>query len=189
MTGVLDEIANVVRWRQLPDVYSHYGSRGIVLSSFFQGWDQGLEAFGEKGMKKLWSAANIRFAGSGLSDAAFLPFLSQLIGDHDVIHRTSSTQKGGRSVSTAIQRERLLDVNDLAALPRGRAVLSTSGLPPALIELQHYTTQPYGDDVEASKDYYERLAGQVVPTAWLRSPRHRCGSHTRSGHHPRSPYP
>lgn len=122
MTGVLDEVANVVRWRQLPDVYSHYGSRGIVLSSFFQGWDQGLEAFGEKGMKKLWSAANIRVAGSGLSDSAFLPFLSQLIGDHDVIRRTSSTQKGGRSVSTAIQRERLLDVGDLAALPRGRAV-------------------------------------------------------------------
>ncbi|MEE1622815.1 type IV secretory system conjugative DNA transfer family protein [Zafaria sp. J156] len=160
MTGVLDEVANVVRWRQLPDVYSHYGSRGIVLSSFFQGWDQGLEAFGEKGMKKLWSAANIRVAGSGLSDSAFLPFLSQLIGDHDVIRRTSSTQKGGRSVSTAIQRERLLDVGDLAALPRGRAVLSTSGLPPALVELEHYSTQPYGPDVTASKDYYEQLAAR-----------------------------
>lgn len=162
MTGVLDEVANVVRWRQLPDVYSHYGSRGIVLSSFFQGWDQGLEAFGEKGMKKLWSAANVRVAGSGLSDSAFLPFLSQLIGDHDVIRRSSSTQKCGRSVSTAIQRERLLDVNDLAALPRGRAVLSTSGLPPALIELQHYTTQSYGSDVTASKDYYEQLNSQQV---------------------------
>jgi type IV secretory pathway TraG/TraD family ATPase VirD4 len=123
-----------------------------VLSSFFQGWDQGLEAFGDKGMKKLWSAANIRVAGSGLSDSAFLPFLSQLIGDHDVIRRSSSTQKGGRSVSTSVQRERLLDVNDLAALPRGRAVLSTSGLPPALVELQHYSTRPYGDDVEASKE-------------------------------------
>lgn len=120
------------------------------------GWDQGLEAFGEKGMKILWSAANIQVAGSGLSDAAFLPFLSQLIGDHDVTRRTTSTQKGGRSVSTAIQRERLLDVNIRAALPRGRAVLSTSGLPPALIQLQHYTTQPYGHYVTASQDYYER---------------------------------
>lgn len=168
MTGVLDEVANVVRWRQLPDVYSHYGSRGIVLSSFFQGWDQGLEAFGEKGMKKLWSAANIRVAGSGLSDSSFLPFLSQLIGDHDVIRRTSSTQKGGRSVSTAIQRERLLDVNDLAALPRGRAVLSTSGLPPALIEIQHFSTQPYGDDVTASQAYFgqqgRREEGSISPS-------------------------
>jgi hypothetical protein len=29
MTGVLDEVANVARWRQLPDVYSHYGPAGL----------------------------------------------------------------------------------------------------------------------------------------------------------------
>lgn len=160
MTGVLDEVANVVRWRQLPDVYSHYGSRGIVLSSFFQGWDQGLEAFGEKGMKKLWSAANIRVAGSGLSDSTFLPFLSQLVGDHDVIRRTSSTQKGGRSVSTSVQREHILDVSDLAALPRGRAILTSSGMPAGLVELEHFSSKPYGNDAEDSQKYYEGRVSQ-----------------------------
>ena len=29
---VLDEVANVCRWRELPDLYSHYGSRGIFLN-------------------------------------------------------------------------------------------------------------------------------------------------------------
>ncbi|GAA2559296.1 hypothetical protein HD598_002741 [Neomicrococcus aestuarii] len=158
MAGVLDEVANVVRWRQLPDVYSHYGSRGIVLSSFFQGWDQGLEAFGEKGMKKLWSAANIRVAGSGLSDNTFLPFLSQLVGDHDVVKRSSSTQKGGRSVSTSIQREKIMDVADLAALPRGRAILTSSGMPPALIELEHFTAKNYGRDCLDSQRLFENSA-------------------------------
>lgn len=161
MTGVLDEVANVVRWRQLPDVYSHYGSRGIVLSSFFQGWDQGLEAFGEKGMKKLWSAANIRVAGSGLSDSTFLPFLSQLVGDHDVVRRTSSTQKGGRSVSTSVQREHILDVSDLAALPRGRAILTSSGMPAGLVELEHFSTKPYAADVAASQEYSEARASKL----------------------------
>lgn len=154
MTGVLDEVANVVRWRQLPDVYSHYGSRGIVLSSFFQGWDQGLEAFGEKGMKKLWSAANIRVAGSGLSDNTFLPFLSQLVGDHDVVKRSSSAQKGGRSVSTSIQREKIMDVADLAALPRGRGILTSSGMPPALIELEHFSSKEYGSMCEESESSF-----------------------------------
>ncbi|MCG2947420.1 TraG/TraD/VirD4 family protein, partial [Escherichia coli] len=77
LTAVLDEAANVVRWRELPDVYSHYGSRGIVVSTFFQSYSQGVEAYGEKGMNKLWGAANIRVAGSGLSDDKFLPFLVQ----------------------------------------------------------------------------------------------------------------
>lgn len=38
MIGVLDEAANVCRWRELPNLYSHYGSRGIVLMTILQSW-------------------------------------------------------------------------------------------------------------------------------------------------------
>ncbi|MGC0271245.1 type IV secretory system conjugative DNA transfer family protein (plasmid) [Glutamicibacter soli] len=161
LTAVLDEAANVVRWRELPDVYSHYGSRGIVVSTFFQSYSQGVEAYGEKGMSKLWGAANIRVAGSGLSDDKFLPFLAQLVGERDVLKRSSSTSgRTGRSVSSSMQRERILDVADLAALPRGRAILTSSGLPAGLIELQHYSTKPYGEDVQGSQKYYEHTVAE-----------------------------
>ncbi|MGP5049470.1 type IV secretory system conjugative DNA transfer family protein [Glutamicibacter ardleyensis] len=161
MMSVLDEAANVVRWRELPDVYSHYGSRGIVVSTFFQSYSQGVEAYGEKGMNKLWGAANIRVAGSGLSDDKLLPFLSQLVGERDVLKRSSSTSgRSGRSVSSSMQREKILDVSDLAALPRGRAILTSSGMPAGLIDLQHYSTKPYREDVEGSKTYYEAVATQ-----------------------------
>lgn len=155
LMAVLDEAANVVRWRELPDVYSHYGSRGIIVSTFFQSFNQGVEAYGEKGMSKLWGAANIRVAGSGLSDDKFLPFLSQLIGDRDVQKRSSSSGRNGRSVSTNLQRERIMDVADLAALPRGRAILTSSGMPAGLIELEHYSQKPYAEDVVQSQAYYE----------------------------------
>lgn len=159
LTAVLDEAANVVRWRELPDVYSHYGSRGIAVSTFFQSYSQGVEAYGEKGMSKLWGAANIRVAGSGLSEDKFLPFLAQLVGERDVLKRSSSTSgRNGRSVSSSMQRERILDVADLAALPRGRAILTSSGMPAGLIELQHYSTKPYGAEVKLSQDYYESVA-------------------------------
>jgi type IV secretory pathway TraG/TraD family ATPase VirD4 len=159
LMAVLDEAANVVRWRELPDVYSHYGSRGIIVSTFFQSYSQGIEAYGDKGMSKLWGAANIRVAGRGLSDKEFLPFLSQLIGDRDVMKRSSSTSnKSGRSISTSMQREKTMDTSDLAALPKGRAILTGSGMPAGLIRLQHYSEKPYADDVEQSKEYYENLA-------------------------------
>lgn len=159
LTAVLDEAANVVRWRELPDVYSHYGSRGIVVSTFFQSYSQGVEAYGEKGMNKLWGASNIRVAGSGLSDDKFLPFLAQVIGERDVLKRSSRTNgRNGRSVSSSMQREKILDVADLAALPRGRAILTSSGLPAGLIELQHYSTKPYAQDVQGSQQYYENAA-------------------------------
>lgn len=157
LMAVLDEAANVVRWRELPDLYSHYGSRGIVVSMFFQSFVQGVEAFGKEGMRKLWSSANVRVAGSGLSEDEFLPFLSQLIGDRDVTKRQISTQHRGRSTSSSIQRERIMDVADLAALPRGRALLFSSGFPPVLIKLKHYSEKDYADEIRESKDYYEGM--------------------------------
>ena len=157
LMAVLDEAANVVRWSELPDVYSHYGSRGIVVSTFFQSYAQGVEAYGESGMNKLWSAANVRVAGSGLSEDKFLPFLSSLIGDRDVTKRTSSTQRGGRSTTTSVQRERIFEASDIAQLPRGRAIMTASGQPALLLALDHFSTKPYADDVTASQDYYESL--------------------------------
>ncbi|MGH3172235.1 MAG: type IV secretory system conjugative DNA transfer family protein, partial [Trebonia sp.] len=42
----LDEAANIVKWPELPKLYSHYGSRGILLHAYFQNWTQGVEAWG-----------------------------------------------------------------------------------------------------------------------------------------------
>lgn len=162
LMAVLDEAANVVRWHELPDVYSHYGSRGIVVSTFFQSYSQGIEAYGESGMNKLWSAANVRVAGSGLSEEKFLPFLASLIGDRDVTKRTSSTQRGGRSTTTSLQRERIFDTSDIAQLPRGRAIMTASGQPALLLALQHFSTKLYGDDAKASQEYYESVIGATT---------------------------
>ncbi|MGW8566700.1 type IV secretory system conjugative DNA transfer family protein [Isoptericola sp. NPDC055881] len=166
LTAVLDEVANVCRWRQLPDVYSHYGSRGIVLSSFFQSWAQGVEAFGEHAMAKLFSAANVSVVGAGLKEAGFLRQASELIDDADQVRRSRSTgSKGGPSTSTSISRERLFSVGDLAALPTGRAVALVSGKRPSLLRLDHYTARPYAEDVLASKTYYENEIRKQADTA------------------------
>ena len=72
VVAVLDEVANVCRWRDLPDRYSHYGCRGIVCACYLQSWSQGVECWGREGMKKLWGAANIRVYGGGTHEAEFL---------------------------------------------------------------------------------------------------------------------
>lgn len=157
LMAVLDETANVVRWRELPDLYSHYGSRGIVVSTFFQSFVQGEEAFGKEGMSKLWSAANIRVAGSGLSEAQFGSFLSRQVGKRDVVKRSTSTQARGRSTSTSIQREEIFEESDIGAMPRFRALLFSSGYRPALMKLRHFTETEQAARVKESQEYYEGL--------------------------------
>ncbi|WP_380166417.1 TraG/TraD/VirD4 family protein [Jannaschia sp. R86511] len=130
LLAVLDEAANVCRWRDLPDLYSHYGSRGIVLMTILQSWSQGVGVWGESGMKKLWSAANVKVYGGGVCEASFLEDLSRTIGDHDRPTSSVTTGRGGQGVSHQLQRDRILDVADLAALPKGPRHRLRQRLPP-----------------------------------------------------------
>jgi type IV secretory pathway TraG/TraD family ATPase VirD4 len=150
MIGVLDEAANVCRWKDLPDLYSHYGSRGIVLMTILQSWSQGVDVWGESGMKKLWSASNIKVYGGGVSEAQFLEDVSRLVGDYDRLSSSTSSSQGQRTISQQLQRERILDVSDLAAMPKGRALVLASGSRPTLIRTIPWMTGPHAEEVRAS---------------------------------------
>ena len=151
MIGVLDEAANVCRWRELPNLYSHYGSRGIVLMTILQSWSQGVEVWGRDGMRKLWSAANIKVYGGGVAEAEFLNELAQLVGEYRYSNMTKSRSKQGTSYSHDDDRkERTLDVSDLASFPRGRAIMFASGAPAALLETVPWMSGPHAEAVRSS---------------------------------------
>lgn len=138
------------RWHDLPDLYSHYGSRGIVLMTILQSWSQGVQVWGREGMRKLWSATNVAVYGGGVKEPEFLGELSQMIGDYDRRTLSTSTGRTGRSTSHSTQRDRTLDVADLAALPRGRAVVFASGAPATLVETVPWMKGPHAVALRAS---------------------------------------
>lgn len=150
LLGVLDEAANVCRWRDLPDLYSHYGSRGIILITILQSWSQGVDVWGESGMRKLWSAANIAVYGGGVKERDFLDTLAGIIGDYDKTTRSISVGNRHRNTTQQLTRERILDVADLAAMPTGRAIVFAAGARPTLIRTQPWMTSPHADAVQAS---------------------------------------
>lgn len=150
MVAVLDEAANVCRWRELPNLQSHYGSRGICLMTILQSWSQGVEVWGRDGMRKLWSAANIKVYGGGVSEVEFLSELSQLVGDFDLNTTSVAHGRGGRSTNRAVRRERVLDVADLTSMPKGRAVVFASGAPATLVRTLPWMAGPRAAAVRAS---------------------------------------
>ncbi|MGV9668382.1 type IV secretory system conjugative DNA transfer family protein [Nocardia niigatensis] len=156
---VLDEAANIVRWAELPKMYSHFGSRGIVVMTILQSWAQGVRCWGPEGMTALWSAANVKVLGAGLDDAAFLRDRSELIGPHyELVNSTStSNSKSGSSRSTSTQRvsESTLHASDLAHLPKGRVVVFVSGHRPVLAATVPWFDRPYAAQVQAAVDAIE----------------------------------
>jgi type IV secretory pathway TraG/TraD family ATPase VirD4 len=151
LVAVLDEAANVCRWRRLPDLYSHYGSRGIVLLTILQSWSQGVEVWGREGMRKLWSAATVKVYGGGVSEVEFLQELCKLIGEYDAPSRQEThSHRQGRSTSRSVRQAAILDVADLAAMPRGRVVVMASGTRPTLAAPIPWMTGPDAPKVRAS---------------------------------------
>ena len=150
LVGILDEAANVCRWTDLPDLYSHFGSRGIPILSLFQSYSQGVAVFGRDGMRKLWSASNIKLYAGGVSEPEFLAELADLIGTYDRETTTASLNRGIRSTSTSLKRDRILEVAELADLPRGRAILFSSGARAALLRTVPWYAGPHAAAINAS---------------------------------------
>lgn len=136
----LDEAANVCRWRELPDLYSHFGSRGIVVDTLLQSWSQGVSVWGDAGMNKLWSAANVKAYGGGVSEDKFLQSLSNLIGVEyvDQVQTSSSRQGTSRSVSVGAAQRPIAPVSELMAMPPTRAWVLASGSPAVYVETVPY---------------------------------------------------
>jgi len=155
LTVVLDEAANVCKLAELPNLYSHFGSRGIVVMTILQSAVQGYEVWGENGLRKLWSAANLKIYGGGVSDEPWLRELSNLIGVHDVSRWSQSTGRGGASSSQSWSSEPILDVAELMGLPRGRAVLLSSGNKAAMLRLVPWMEGPHTLAVQASLSRWE----------------------------------
>ena len=148
----LDEAANIVRWPELPKLYSHYGSRGILLHTYLQSWTQGAEAWGEYGMRSMWSAATIRVLGAGVADEKFLSEFSSLIGDHEdwVLQSVHTSSRGDRQRAESLRKERALAVSDLASLPRNRAVVFASGARPVVIRTVPWMDGPHAAAIKAA---------------------------------------
>ena len=147
VTAALDEIANIVRWPRLPDYYSTFGSRGIICDTVPQSYAQGVELWGEHGMKKLWSSAAIVVIGPGHKDYRFLDELANLIGTHTEQQRSVSSGGGdrGRSISTQTVEKQTITAAELAALPFGRMIVLATGRRPILARMVRWDHQDLPD--------------------------------------------
>lgn len=171
MLAVLDEAANIVKWAELPKQYSHFGSRGIVVMTILQSWAQGVRCWSSDGMTALWSAANVRVLGAGLADAGFLRDISELVGEHYEQSKSVSRGQGGTSKSMSLKTEKTLTASDLAALPRGRALVFVSGHRAALVRTVPWERRAYADDVRASLTAHDPATAPAEHGAAATKPR------------------
>ena len=107
--------------------------------------------------------ATVKVVGSGVGGGDFLQELSTLIGDWDAPQSSRTT---GRSSSPSYnhsrQRERIMDVADIAALPKGRCIVHAAGTRPALCRTLPWMTGAQAEAIRASISRFDPNS-PVVP--------------------------
>jgi type IV secretory pathway TraG/TraD family ATPase VirD4 len=140
LCGILDEIANVCRWHELPDLYSHYRSKGIWLATYLQTWSQGMQLWGPHQLGTLLDTAGAFVYAGGVRDADFLDKISRNIGKWDrpqqTRHSDARSLFAASSYAETTHKEPILDVDALAALPDLHAVVAVAGHRPMLATLE-----------------------------------------------------
>jgi TraM recognition site of TraD and TraG len=146
---VLDEAASVAPIRDLPKLYSHYGSRGILPVTILQSLAQGEAVWGRTGISELWSAATIKLIGAGIDEEEVASRISRLIGEHAVA--TVSVSTGGRqgSRSTSLTYRPVLTPAQVRSLPKGTALLLATGTPATLLRLHPHYRGPHAAAIAA----------------------------------------
>ncbi|MFC6136506.1 MULTISPECIES: type IV secretory system conjugative DNA transfer family protein [Streptomyces] len=168
MLAILDEAANVCKISDLPDLYSHLGSRGIIPITILQSYRQGQKVWGDAGMDAMWSASTVKVIGSGIDDPDFADKLSRLIGDHDVETKSTSISDSGKSTSFSMRQERVLPADAIRALPKGTALCFATGMRAAMLDLRPWYLEPGADSLSAtsaaaSKGITDRAVAKAAP--------------------------
>ncbi|BAE46270.1 type IV secretory system conjugative DNA transfer family protein [Rhodococcus erythropolis] len=154
-TFILDEAANICKLQQLPEWYSHFGSRGIILITILQSPSQAKKVWGDTEYDAMIDACNMVWYGGNVKDEKFLSSLSEEIGEHYVEvesrSRSAGMFGGGQAtITTSLQKEKILTAGDLKALPRTRAIVTMGGSKPLLVEKNFWGRTPFADDIKRS---------------------------------------
>jgi type IV secretion system protein VirD4 len=125
----LDEAARVVPV-PLPDWTGDFGGSGIFICIAFQSRADIIDRYGPTGAAKILNNSGSIMLFGGTKDTGDLEQWSKLAGDRDEVVKTYG--KDGKVTSRSVRTAPVLSVAQLSNLPKGRAVVFSRGMPPAV---------------------------------------------------------
>ncbi|MFD0705628.1 type IV secretory system conjugative DNA transfer family protein [Alloscardovia venturai] len=149
LTLVLDEIANIEPWQELPQLFTAGTGEGIWPCAFFQSRKQAQDAYHEA-EGQMWESSNKIIMG-GLSIEQELREISLLTGYRRTQHTDESYNANanvfsGASSSIRSEREAVLEPDEVRRLPYGNALNLHTSHRPGFIQLIPFWMRDYKID-------------------------------------------
>ncbi len=134
---ILDEIANMFRWGNLPRTMADGGGRGICTFVVLQALSQAETAWSRAEADTIWAAATAKLLLGGASHVDHLRDVEALLGSRDTrkTNRSWSTQQAGHQTSEHSERMPLMSVDEIRRMPQTLGLLAYRNRRGVLLDL------------------------------------------------------
>ena len=140
---VLDEAANIAPLRDLDTLASTAAGQGIQLVTVWQDLAQMKARYGDRAHTVI-NNHRATIILPGVKDPATLEHVSRLVGESETARRSTTTDASGRrSVTEAVQSQRLAPEHSARSMPEGDALLIYGASPPARLRLRPWYREPH----------------------------------------------
>ncbi|WP_159460982.1 type IV secretory system conjugative DNA transfer family protein [Corynebacterium dentalis] len=162
----LDEIANTVTWQGMPDAYSHFGSKGIIIASILQSYGQAKEIWGENKAGVLRDNAALMIGG-GIKDSAYLKEIETLIGEYESrkVSRSSDSDSYKTSASVSLDDKSILTAAELRDMDPHMMLVIAPKRRPVLVETIPFWERTFRPEIEAQRKLIEQAKQDAAALA------------------------
>lgn len=164
---ILDEIANMFRWGNLPRTMADGGGRGICTFVVLQALSQAETAWSRAEADTIWAAATAKVLLGGASHVSHLRDVEALLGNRDSrrTNRSWSTQQTGHQTSEHTERLPLMSVDEIRRMPQTLGLLAYRNRRGVLLDLAGWDERSDARSIQTGKRATEHEQRAVFHTA------------------------
>lgn len=164
---ILDEIANMFRWGNLPRIMADGGGRGICTFIVLQALSQAETSWSRAEADTIWAAATAKVLLGGASHVGHLRDIESLLGTRDTRReqRSWSSRDVGHSTSEHHERRPLMSVDEIRRLPPSAGLLAYRNRRSVLLDLAGWDERRDAASIQHGKHQTEQEQRGVFDTA------------------------
>ncbi len=150
---ILDEIANMFRWGNLPRTMADGGGRGICTFVVLQALSQAETSWSRAEADTIWAAATAKVLLGGASHVSHLRDVEALLGNRETrrTQRSWSTRDYGHNTSEHHERLPLMSVDEIRRMPQSAGLLAYRNRRGVLLDLSGWDERRDAQAIKTGK--------------------------------------
>ncbi|MFS0735295.1 TraM recognition domain-containing protein [Microbacterium sp. 1P10UB] len=163
---ILDEIANMFRWGNLPRIMADGGGRGICTFVVLQALSQAETSWSRAEADTIWAAATAKVLLGGASHVDHLRDIEALLGTRETqrTQKSWSTRETGHNTSERHERLPLMSVDEIRRMPQTTGLLAYRNRRGVLLDLAGWDERRDARTIRTGKHDLEQEQHDVFAT-------------------------